>query len=108
MCAGLPKLEFDPMLKAPQVVRRGNKLIMQVDFTGVPLPRATWSLNDVTLSPSAKVNIDTSEYCTVLEVRDFGQADVGTYKVTVNNTAGSKSASFDTRLRGEQITFILI
>ena len=98
--SGPPKLEYDARLKSAQLVRAGTSLIIQVDFTGVPTPTASWTLNGTSVATSQRATIDTTEYYTTLTVRNFTADDVGTYKVDVKNKAGSATASFQANIKG--------
>ena len=98
--AGLPKLEVDPTVRTPQSFKAGSKMLLNVDFTGVPKAKYEWFFNDSPLSAGPKVSTEGSDSYTCLTVSDLTQHNAGQYKLKVTNKAGSSEAVFAISVRG--------
>ena len=61
-------------------------------FTGSPEPSVTWSKNNAVLESGGRFRIVIEKGYTKLEIDDLQKSDAGTYKVDLENSAGSYQA----------------
>lgn len=69
----------------------GTHIKIVAGIKGMPLPKVTWKKNDVDVPPRAE--IETSVVKSKLEMRYCNRGDCGDYTLTVENPAGSKTAT---------------
>ncbi|XP_075998180.1 titin-like [Genypterus blacodes] len=72
-------------------VKTGNDLKIDVPFKGMPLPIVAWIKDGNVLKETSRVNVQTSDTSSQIVIKDATRTDVGVYKVTVTNSAGTKS-----------------
>ncbi|XP_026221094.1 titin-like [Anabas testudineus] len=73
-------------------VKAGNDLKIEVPFKGVPPPTAAWKKDGNILKETSRVNLTTSDASSLIVIKDATRIDVGTYEVTLTNSAGTTSA----------------
>lgn len=69
----------------------GTHIKIVAGIKGMPFPKVTWKKNDKEVPPRAE--IETSGIRTKLEMRYCNRGDCGDYTLTVENPAGSKTAT---------------
>lgn len=69
----------------------GTHITLMATIKGVPFPTVTWKKNDAEVPPRA--DIETSQADSKLVIRFCTRADCGDYTLTVENPAGSKTAT---------------
>ena len=95
-----PKLSYPAKLKEPQKPKAGSPLIVQVNFTGIPMPTVTWTLNDQPLTSTNGLKIDTKDGTSTLTLKAAQPNYSGQLKVKVENKAGSDEAVFEVVIKG--------
>ena len=81
----------------------GTHIVLMATITGVPFPSVTWQKNEGEVP--TRIDIDTSQTGTKLEMRFCHRGDCGDYTLTVENTAGSKTATCTVLVFGEETHF---
>lgn len=69
----------------------GSHIKIVAGIKGMPFPKVTWKKNDTEVPPRAE--IETSGVRSKLEMRYCNRRDCGDYTLTVENPAGSKTAT---------------
>uniref|UniRef100_A0A3Q3XIQ0 Titin n=1 Tax=Mola mola TaxID=94237 RepID=A0A3Q3XIQ0_MOLML len=73
-------------------VKAGNDLKIDVPFKSVPTPAVVWKKDGNLLKETIRVNSHTSDTSSQIIIKDTIRTDVGTYEVSLTNTAGTTSA----------------
>jgi len=64
-----PVIDIDPRYKAPQEVKRGSTLVLPVNYTGVPRPKATWFHRGIPLNVRhGHIHIDSGDAYSTLTI----------------------------------------
>ena len=82
----------------PIVAKVGESFRIEVPFTGIPSPMATWSMNGRPLVPSGHIKIDTTNRSSTLTIKHCEKSDAGQYSMTLKNPAGSDSINVDVQV----------
>lgn len=98
---GKPTIDFDQRYSGPQFVRAGATLTLPISYQAYPKPTVEWLYNDVPLTHSTKVNIETINGNSTLYVKSMTKDDEGMYCVKVTNKAGTSLARFDVSVKGK-------
>lgn len=69
----------------------GTHITLMATIKGVPFPTVTWKKNEAEVPPRA--DIETSQTDSKLVIRFCNRDDCGDYTLTVENPAGSKTAT---------------
>lgn len=69
----------------------GTHITLMAAIKGVPFPTVTWKKNEAEVPTRA--DIETNQAGTKLEMRFCNRDDCGDYILTVENPAGSKTAT---------------
>ncbi|XP_011705984.1 PREDICTED: uncharacterized protein LOC105461199 isoform X2 [Wasmannia auropunctata] len=86
---------FGKRLKA-QVARKGDRVIMEVEITGIPEPIVSWSKNDVPINEqSQKLKIIQQGNCYTLLIDKVKEEDAGKYMVRATNAGGEAQSIAD-------------
>ncbi|XP_014485705.1 PREDICTED: uncharacterized protein LOC106750117 isoform X2 [Dinoponera quadriceps] len=86
---------FGKRLKA-QVVKKGDRVIMEVEITGIPEPTVTWYKNDVPINKRPpELRITQQGNCYTLLIEKVGEEDAGKYMVRATNAGGEAQSIAD-------------
>lgn len=69
----------------------GTHIALKATIKGIPFPTVTWKKNEKEVPPRAEITTSGSQ--TKLEMRFCNRGDCGDYTLTVENPAGSKTAT---------------
>ncbi|XP_015607040.1 titin isoform X3 [Cephus cinctus] len=79
-----------------QVVKRGERVIMEVEITGTPEPTVTWYKNDVPLKEQPpEVRIQQQGNCYLLIINKADKEHAGKYMVRATNAGGEAQSIAD-------------
>jgi hypothetical protein len=98
--AAPPVIQYDEQYKATQVVKAGGTLTLPITVSGYPTPKTAWFFGDKQLKTGNGTTVETSDNATRLIVKNVTAAQIGNYRVTAENSAGSDEAQFTTALKG--------
>ncbi|XP_052825204.1 twitchin isoform X2 [Octopus bimaculoides] len=70
------------------IVKRGEKIQLDIPYQAVPIPKASWKKDGVNLS-SADLDMEISDKFTSLTIPDAQRSDSGEYELTLTNSIGS-------------------
>uniref|UniRef100_A0A3B5MIV5 Titin n=1 Tax=Xiphophorus couchianus TaxID=32473 RepID=A0A3B5MIV5_9TELE len=87
----LLKLILDAGMTREVKAMAGTHITLMATIKGVPFPTVTWKKNDAEVPTRA--DIETNQAGTKLEMRFCNRGDCGDYTLTVENSAGSKTAT---------------
>ena len=91
-----PVIDIDPRYKAPQEVKRGSTLVLPVNYTGVPRPKATWFHRGIPLNVRhGHIHIDSGDAYSTLTILGIETNESGKYEVGVENIAGRTRFEYD-------------
>ena len=93
-----PSLELDATLTKTLVVRAGGTIRLYCTLQGRPAPRVSWSKVDGELSIN-RVEIKTSDWNSLLLVPNCNRDDSGKYKISLENSSGTKTAVVQVRVQ---------
>ncbi|XP_039306302.1 uncharacterized protein LOC105193639 isoform X2 [Solenopsis invicta] len=86
---------FGKRLKA-QVIKKGDRIIMEVEITGIPDPIVNWYKNDVPINEQPqKLRIIQQGNCHTLIIEKAKEEDAGKYMVRATNTGGEAQSIAD-------------
>lgn len=80
----------------------GTHITLMATIKGAPFPTVTWKKNDAEVPTRA--DIETHQEGTKLEMRFCNRGDCGDYTLTVENPAGSKTATCTVLVLGKYDT----
>jgi len=107
VCVAGPVIEYSDSLKATQKIKAGKSLVISVNISGAPTPKATWWRNDAEVKSGLDVSIEGDGTFSRLTVKNTSGDVTGKYKVVAENKVGSDSAEFDVVILGQFITIIV-
>ena len=90
------------ILKSPDTVtvNEGDIIQLTCEFQGKPVPKATWTCNNVTLSPSDHYKVDTADTSITLTIPKATKTDDNTYTLTVENPSGKDQTDVVVHVKG--------
>lgn len=80
----------------------GTHITLMAAVKGVPFPAITWKKNEAEVPTRA--DIESNQAGTKLEMRFCNRSDCGDYTLTVENSAGSKTATCTVLVLGKSET----
>jgi titin len=89
-----PKIEVDSKFLSKIQVKGGHSIILTANFTGYPVPKASWLHDAAAVSQSADVLIDSGANYSTLTISDSRKRNSGTYSLVAENRVGSDRAEF--------------
>jgi Immunoglobulin I-set domain len=95
-----PVIQYEEQYKNTQVVKAGGTLTIPITVSGNPAPKITWHFGDKQLKTANGTTVETSDTASRLIVKNVTAAQIGTYRVKAENSAGSDEAQFTTALKG--------
>lgn len=98
-----PELILDAAMTREVKAMAGTHISLMATIKGVPFPTVTWQKNEAEVPTRA--DIETSQTGTKLEMRFCNRDDCGDYTLTVENPAGSKTATCTVLVFGENQRF---
>lgn len=84
----------------------GTHITLVATIKGVPFPTVTWKKNEAEVPPRA--DIETNQTDSKLVIRFCNRDDCGDYTLTVENAAGSKTATCTILVLGENYRNTLV
>ncbi|KAF3843850.1 hypothetical protein F7725_002699 [Dissostichus mawsoni] len=90
-----PGLELDMELRRTLVVRAGCSIRLFVPIKGRPSPAVAWTKEG---GPVLRAVIDSTESFTMLIIPESSRVDAGKYELTLENSAGNKTADINVRV----------
>ncbi|XP_018360288.1 PREDICTED: titin isoform X3 [Trachymyrmex cornetzi] len=86
---------FGKRLKA-QIIKKGDRVIMEVEITGIPEPIVNWYKNDVLINEQPqKLKIIQQGNCYTLVIDKAKEEDAGKYMVRATNAGGEAQSIAD-------------
>lgn len=86
-----PELQLDLGMPRELKAMAGTHINIIAGIKGIPFPKVTWKKNEADVPTRAE--IETSGTASKLEMRYCTRADSGDYTITIENPAGSKTAT---------------
>lgn len=86
-----PELQLDLGMPREIKAMAGTHINIIAGIKGIPFPKVTWNKNEADVPTRAE--IETSGTATKLEMRYCTRGDCGDYTLTIENPAGSKTAT---------------
>ena len=74
---------------------KGDYFALDVPFEGYPVPKVEWYSSGRLLKTSKKVALEILMSRTVLTIKQFDEADVGLYKLRLENSVGQFTTHFE-------------
>lgn len=74
---------------------RGDNFTLDVPFEGYPIPKVEWYYSGRLLKTSKKVSVEILMSRTVLTIKNFDDADIGLYKLCLENSVGQYTTHFE-------------
>jgi hypothetical protein len=84
-------------------VKAGQSLILTVNITGEPLPKASWQCNGTDIRSGTDVTVEGDGTFSRLTIKNASSNNTARYTVTAENSIGSDKADFDCVIQGEII-----
>lgn len=100
-----PELILDAGMTREVKAMAGTHITLMATIKGVPFPTVTWKKNDAEVPTRA--DIETNQAGTKLEMRFCNRGDCGDYVLTVENLAGSKTATCTVLVLSKNCTKLL-
>lgn len=98
-----PKAELDSKLVGETVtVMAGSDLVLDGTVGGKPEPTVFWSKGDKVLELGEKYSLTYTSTRAMAVIKNCDRYDTGRYTLTVKNASGTKTASVNVRVLGEQ------
>ncbi|KAK3083483.1 hypothetical protein FSP39_023775 [Pinctada imbricata] len=83
-----PSLFLDKSFEEEVTLKAGQSTAFEIPFKGNPQPKATWLFNDQALPKDKRIESETIYNMSTLRIAKVKRSDVGTYKLTLENSAG--------------------
>lgn len=79
-------------------VEEGNNARFECDVDGEPAPSITWLREGITVAPSARHHIVSTQYNSTFEISAVEMSDEGSYTLLVENADGKQEAHFTLKI----------
>uniref|UniRef100_A0A8C4QXL2 Titin n=1 Tax=Eptatretus burgeri TaxID=7764 RepID=A0A8C4QXL2_EPTBU len=93
-----PSASMDPKYKETIIVTAGETFKIEADVHGKPIPSKQWIKQDKELENTARIDIKSTDFNTVLTVKDALRSDGGQYILLLKNVAGKKSITVNVKV----------
>ena len=80
----------------------GTHISLIAGIKGIPFPKVTWKKNEADVPTRAEIEVNQTG--TKLQMRYCNRDDCGDYTLTVENAAGSKTATCTVLVLGKPLT----
>ena len=101
-----PKVDFSRVPKEI-VVKKGEKIEIDVPFVGTPRPEAQWSRDGKTLS-DRDTDIETKDKNSKLCIPHSERSDAGLYELTLTNEVGTEKVPVNVIVKGKHLTVMIL
>jgi hypothetical protein len=96
-----PAIMIDKKFQDKLTIKAGSSAIVEVPFTGSPMPQVTWTYNDKDLPDYKRTKDETIHGMTALTLSRLERKDSGTYKCLIENKHGSVTLGVHVTVLGE-------
>lgn len=93
-----PRLDVDASYSSNVVVMAGEAFKLEANVTGRPIPSLVWTKDGKELEDTAKIEIKTSDFHTVLINKDSLRRDGGAFTLTASNPGGFAKFTFNVKV----------
>uniref|UniRef100_A0A669Q3P8 Titin n=1 Tax=Phasianus colchicus TaxID=9054 RepID=A0A669Q3P8_PHACC len=93
-----PRISVDAKYKDTLVLKAGEVFRLEADVSGRPPPAMVWTKGEKELEDTAKLEIKTADFSTVLTNKDSSRRDGGAYTLTATNPGGFAKHIFNVKV----------
>uniref|UniRef100_A0A803Y085 Titin n=1 Tax=Meleagris gallopavo TaxID=9103 RepID=A0A803Y085_MELGA len=93
-----PRISVDAKYKDTLVLKAGEVFRLEADVSGRPPPAMVWTKGEKELEDTAKLEIKTADFSTVLINKDSSRRDGGAYTLTATNPGGFAKHIFNVKV----------
>uniref|UniRef100_A0A8C9EY58 Titin n=1 Tax=Pavo cristatus TaxID=9049 RepID=A0A8C9EY58_PAVCR len=93
-----PRISVDAKYKDTLVLKAGEVFRLEADVSGRPPPTMAWTKGEKELEDTAKLEIKTADFSTVLINKDSSRRDGGAYTLTATNPGGFAKHIFNVKV----------
>lgn len=93
-----PKLDIDASYSSNVVVMAGEVFKLEANVIGRPIPSMVWTKEGKELEDTAKLEIKTADFHTVLTNKDSLRRDGGAFTLTASNPGGFAKFTFNVKV----------
>lgn len=95
-----PRIDVDSRFRK-QFAHVGGVAKISVAFEGEPTPTVAWYKDGLQIRGKSNVNIDTTDFSSVLGFKRITRDDDGEYEIVVKNECGTSKERFSLKVMGE-------
>lgn len=106
MSAEEPELLLDANMSRDHLAMIGTDITLSAVIKGMPIPTVSWKKNGADIPAHCIIEVTASG--SKLHIKKCTRADCGSYTITIQNAAGSKSATCTVLVLGMRISYIQI
>ena len=96
-----PHIGYADKLKKPQSLKGGQKLVLDTNIEGLPVPTVTWTFNGEALESNGHTFVETNSTYSRVSLVDAVVTQSGVYKIVAENSVGKDEAEFNVAVKGE-------